>query len=96
MAQAIDAFVVEKLPSIVVVLSRDASSRARRHYQVARPQGAAAYLLIGQVGLIPYAEDGEGVESQATSSSRAKPRRQPQAAPRQERPRVDNREDTVL
>ncbi|KAG6157488.1 hypothetical protein E4U11_005225 [Claviceps purpurea] len=94
-AQAIDAFVVEKLPPIVVVLSRDASSRARRHYQVARPQGAA-YLLIGQVDLIPYVEDGECVESHATSSSRAKPRRQPQAAPRQERPRVDDREGTVI
>ncbi|KAG6301052.1 hypothetical protein E4U09_005958 [Claviceps aff. purpurea] len=51
---------------------------------------------IGQVGLIPYVEDGECVESHATSSSRAKPRRQPQAAPRQERPRVDDREGTVI
>ncbi|KAG6256037.1 hypothetical protein E4U49_006992 [Claviceps purpurea] len=77
------------------------------HDDVAKLQGPKAILIcsftsetflsqIGQVGLIPYAEDGEGVESQATSSSRAKPRRQPHAAPRQERPRVDDREGTVL
>ncbi|KAG6192279.1 hypothetical protein E4U27_003437 [Claviceps purpurea] len=77
------------------------------HDDVAKLQGPKALPICsftsetflsqtGQVGLILYVEDGECVEFQATSSSRAKPWRQPQAAPRQERSRVDNREDTVL